>query len=171
MTGKSTTQRRAAAAKPAAKTPAPSGTKQKLKPKPKVQKPRKSQQQQQQQPQEQKPDRPRRQLKPRKASAKSPLTVEAVEVASDDEGPEATISADASEEESEMDFKHARGLQELEERVSDVRESCWTSESLFEDVIEGVEDAKFDPQGWSLFPSHSLTHSLNPHYVYLMNHR
>ncbi|KAH6690681.1 DHS-like NAD/FAD-binding domain-containing protein [Plectosphaerella plurivora] len=143
MTGRTITlaQRRAAAAKPPDPAPAP----------PAKQKPQKAQKaekaQKSQEPKKPRKPYTRRAQKPEtqkpkttaKTTAKSLAAVSTVEV-----GEETDVDATDSDA-SEMDGRHARGLQELDQRVSDVRESCWTSESLFEDVIEGVEDAKFDP--------------------------
>lgn len=74
----------------------------------------------------------------RPKSSDSTFTVETIEV------PDDRTEVDS---EPDMDSKHKVGLRELEERVGDVRDSCWSNESLFEDIIDGIEDAKHKPGG------------------------
>lgn len=59
------------------------------------------------------------------------------------------------------DIKHAVGLQELDARVKDAKESCWETESLLEDALAELGDAKLSSDGRSQF---SLTLSLPPNY-------
>lgn len=58
------------------------------------------------------------------------------------------------------DIKHAVGLQELEERVRDAKESAWETDSLLEDAIAEMGDAKLSSDGRSISVIHSLTHTL-----------
>ncbi|KAF6807214.1 histone deacetylase [Colletotrichum sojae] len=43
------------------------------------------------------------------------------------------------------DIKHAVGLQELDARVKDAKESCWETDSMLEDAIAELGDAKLSP--------------------------
>ncbi|OLN85149.1 NAD-dependent protein deacetylase hst1 [Colletotrichum chlorophyti] len=51
----------------------------------------------------------------------------------------------APENPSLEDIKHAVGLRELEERVRDAKESAWETDSLLEDAIAEMGDAKLSP--------------------------
>ncbi|WYZ35543.1 hypothetical protein EsH8_X_000190 [Colletotrichum jinshuiense] len=61
------------------------------------------------------------------------------------------------------DIKHAVGLQELEERVRDAKESCWETDSLLEDAIAELGDAKLsldDPDSCTPDEAMGLRHQL-----------
>ncbi|KAI8294119.1 NAD-dependent protein deacetylase hst1 [Colletotrichum sp. SAR11_240] len=61
------------------------------------------------------------------------------------------------------DIKHAVGLQELDARVKDAKESCWETESLLEDALAELGDAKLssdDPDTCSPDEAMVLRHQL-----------
>ncbi|KAK0377381.1 Sir2 family protein [Colletotrichum limetticola] len=63
------------------------------------------------------------------------------------------------------DIKHAVGLQELEERVRDAKESAWETDSLLEDAIAEMGDAKLssdvkDPDSCTPDEAMGLRHQL-----------
>lgn len=67
-------------------------------------------------------------------------------------------TVEVSPDSDDTDSKHQLGLRELEDRVCDVRESCWSNESLFEDIIEGIEEAKLNAAGQPPMPTNPPAH-------------
>lgn len=62
----------------------------------------------------------------------------------------------------EEDITHPvahRQLNELEEHVNDLHESCWETESIFEEILEDITEDKFFTDG-KVFTSH-LSHTVS----------
>ena len=62
----------------------------------------------------------------------------------------------------EEDITHPvahRQLNELEEHVNDLHESCWETESIFEEILEDITEDKFFTDGKVFDTSHHIHHA------------
>ncbi|KAF3358719.1 Serine/threonine-protein kinase KSP1 [Verticillium dahliae VDG1] len=98
--------------------------------------------------------KPQRRIGKRRVKGPKGMTVNTVEMATSRSGSLSRAQTETpSRTPTPTEISHDLGLRELEERAKDVRESCWTHDSLFEDAVDGIpSDTKFaadDPDACS----------------------
>ncbi|CRK21063.1 hypothetical protein BN1708_003402 [Verticillium longisporum] len=98
--------------------------------------------------------KPQRRIGKRRVKGPKGVTVNTVEMATSRSGSLSRAQTETpSRTPTPTEISHDLGLRELEERAKDVRESCWTHDSLFEDAVDGIpSDTKFaadDPDACS----------------------